>query len=112
MERERERKEISTSDGIEESNKFLGQNTSAPEVNQLIFIEEVVDRIKSWTIKGLSGPEEKDKLLRSTQRTGQINHESPKLNDEVFSHDFSLEMNIFVSMKTSRVLLYHSRPQS
>lgn len=68
----------------EETRKLLGKNPLIPQAAELTFIKEVSDRVKTWITKGLTNKDEKESLLKETQRiSDQLNLEAPKLNEEV-----------------------------
>ncbi|XP_043462809.1 uncharacterized protein LOC122498881 [Leptopilina heterotoma] len=61
---------------------YLGDNPSN-DTEDLILLESIANRLKSWTKKGIGKKEIKEELLSSIPRKGAVNLEAPILNEEV-----------------------------
>lgn len=67
---------------IDEAGYFLGDNPD--QVTDGINVrEDVVKRIKIWIKSGVGKKEDREKLIASVPRKGQINLEAPWLNEEI-----------------------------
>lgn len=71
------------SESEEEALHFLGNNPAAQEVDKLNIRKDLSDRMINWMKKGLSDKEEKEKILSSIDRKGELHLEAPLLNEEV-----------------------------
>ena len=74
---------VDDSPSQDEAEIFLGKNPSAQESEQILLREDLVERIKIWTKIGLNNKEERENLLLSIPRRGQLNLEAPTLNEEI-----------------------------
>lgn len=72
----------SDSKSIDETQFYLGESPSQ-DSQELKLMRNLINRLKFWMKEGIGKEEDRDKLLSTILRKGEINFEAPSLNEEL-----------------------------